>query len=154
MLPLMNSRLIFAGLIVALASCHSIDESETAPAGRDVLPRSEVKLALRSPDFVRHVRPILEAKCVACHTRAAQPGVMSLGSREEALKSGTLGRLIIPGSPETSPFFTRLDAAHAGLSAMPAVGERLSKNEVRILTQWVKTGAAWPAGAVGRLSQH
>lgn len=139
-------------LIISLTSCCTIDDSETSPIGRDVLSKAEVKAALESPDFVKHVKPILETKCVACHTREAQPGVMSLASREEALKSGTLGRLIIPGKPELSPFFTRLDTAHAGLSAMPAVGERLSKNEVAILTQWVKTGAAWPAGKEGRLA--
>jgi len=149
----MNLRLILLGLISGLFSCCTIDDSETSPSGRDVLPKAEVKTAIKAPDFVKHVKPILEAKCVACHTRAAQPGVMSLASREEAVKSGTLGRMIVPGSPELSPFFTRLDTAHAGLSAMPAVGERLSKNEVAILTQWVKGGATWPAGATGRLVQ-
>jgi len=149
----MNFRCVVPGLLLTLASCAALDESETSPAGRDVLAKEEIHAALKSPDFVKHVKPILEAKCVACHSRAAQPGVMSLASREEAVKSGTLGRLIIPGSPETSPFFTRLDSAHAGLSAMPAVGERLSKNEVAILTQWVRKGAHWPVGTTGRLAQ-
>lgn len=143
---------LYVLLLIGLASCTALDESETSPAGRDVLAKDKVQVALKSPNFVNHVKPILEAKCVACHTRAAQPGVMSLASRDEAIKSGTLGRLIIPGSPETSPFFTRLDSAHAGLSAMPAVGERLSNNEVAILTQWVKIGAVWPEGDAGKLA--
>ena len=34
---------------------------------------------------------------------------------------------------------------------MPAVGERLTKDEYAILNKWVKEGANWPAGAAGTL---
>lgn len=150
MLNFMNLRIASSLLLVGLASC-ALNESQTAPEGRDVLPRAEVKAAKKQPDFVKHVKPILEAKCVACHTRAAQPGGVSLVNRQQAVKTGMLGRVITPGRPELSPLFLRFDSAHAGLGTMPAVGERLSKNEIAILTQWVKDGAQWPSGVEGTL---
>lgn len=150
-LNLMNLRCAPLLVVLGLASC-ALDESQTAPEGRDVLPKAEVRVAKKSPDFTKHVKPILEAKCVACHTRAAQPGGVSLASREQAVKTGMLGRVIMPGRPELSPLFLRFDSAHAGLGTMPAVGERLSQNEIAILTQWVKLGANWPGGAAGTLT--
>ena len=120
--------------------------------GENVLSKKEIKAAKSGPvDFVAHVKPVLERKCVMCHNRKALPGHMSLENRAQAMRSGALGAYIVPGHPESSLLISNVHSAHQNVSVMPAVGERLTKDEDSILTKWVKEGANWPAGATGTL---
>jgi uncharacterized membrane protein len=142
-------RLAFALL---LASCTAPVDSETKPLGENVLTKEQIHAAKHGPvDFIAHVKPVLEAKCVMCHNRQALPGHMSLENRAEAMSSGALGTFIVPGSPENSLLISNVHSAHSKMSVMPAVGERLTDDEYAILTKWVKEGARWPAGASGTL---
>lgn len=142
-------RLAFALL---LASCAAPVDSETKPLGENVLTKEQIHAAKHAPvDFITHVKPVLEAKCVMCHNRKALPGHMSLENRAEAMRSGALGTFIVPGSPENSLLISNVHSAHEKMSVMPAVGERLTDDEYAILTKWVKEGARWPAGASGTL---
>ncbi len=147
------SRRAFTAVLVlaSLAACqHAPEESETRPAGVNVLSEKELAKALQGRvRFERHVKPVLEAKCLACHQVEAMPGRLSLESREAALRSGTLGVFIVPGRPESSRFLQNLTKAHA--VAMPPVGETLTREEEQLLTRWIAQGAEWPAGADGRL---
>ncbi len=147
------SRRVFTAVLVlaSLAACqHAPEESETRPAGVNVLSEKELARALSGRvRFERHVKPVLEAKCLACHQVEAMPGRLSLESREAALRSGTLGVFIVPGRPESSRFLQNLTKAHA--VAMPPVGETLTREEEQLLNRWIAQGAEWPAGADGRL---
>ena len=140
--------LLFASSI--LVGCASL-EPETSLPGQEVLCASEIRVARKAPDFEKHVRPILQTKCVSCHTYEAQPNKMSLADSTAAKRSGAIGAMIVPGKPELSPLLMRLDNRHQGVQAMPPVGERLTKNEVKILTRWVELGAPWPHGAAGKV---
>lgn len=132
--------------------CHVPEESETRPAGVNVLDRETLAEARRGRvDFSRHVKPLLEAKCVACHNQDALPGHMSLASREEALRTRALGGYIVPGQPDRSLLIANLQSVHAAVKVMPAVGETLTSEEVALLRRWIAQGAPWPDGAAGRL---
>ncbi|MFM7605538.1 MAG: c-type cytochrome domain-containing protein [Prosthecobacter sp.] len=142
-------RIAFALL---LNSCAAPLDSETKPLGENVLTRQQIQEAKHgSVDFISHVKPLLEAKCVMCHNCVALPGHMSLENRAEAMRSGALGTFIVPGSPENSLLISHTHSAHTKMSVMPVVGERLTEDEYEILTKWVKEGARWPAGDAGKL---
>ncbi len=149
----MNIRHLFCLLCALLiASCATPPDPETKPMGENVLSKEAIKTAKSGPvDFVAHVKPVLERKCVMCHNRKALPGHMSLENRTQAMRSGALGAYIVPGHPENSLLVANVHSAHQNVSVMPAVGERLTKDEYAILTKWVKEGANWPAGAAGTL---
>jgi len=136
-----------------LVSCQHADEgSETRPAGENVLDRAALREAKSGTvSFESHVKPVLEAKCVACHQREALPARLNLESRAAARRTGALGAFIVPGAPERSLFLTKLGEAHASVQAMPPVGETLTKDEVAILRRWIAQGADWPEGAAGML---
>lgn len=150
----MSTRRLSSLLCVALiASCSTPSDSETKPMGENVLSKEAIKAAKSGPvDFVAHVKPVLEAKCVMCHNHKALPGHMSLESRREALRTKTLGTYIVPGHPETSLLVANTASTHQNVSVMPAVGERLTKDEYAILNKWVKEGANWPSGSAGTLT--
>jgi len=150
--PAMNIRHLYSLLCVLLAACATPPDSETKPLGENVLSKEAIHAAKTAPvDFVTHVKPVLERKCVMCHNRKAQPGHMSLENRREAMRTGALGAYIVPGHPENSLLIANVHSAHQNVSVMPAVGERLTQDEYAILTKWVKEGANWPAGAAGTL---
>jgi uncharacterized membrane protein len=149
-----SCRFLLAALIVSgLVACRHVQEdSETRPLGVNVLPQEELRHALRGQvSFARHVKPVLEAKCLACHQNEAMPGRLSLESREAALRSGMLGIFILPGQPQHSRFLHNLAEAHAGVKSMPPVGETLTDEEETLLRRWIAQGAEWPAGMAGRL---
>ena len=143
----MRSFLLLAALVL-LGACRT-PESETSFAGQDVLDPAEIKAAKVNPDFEKHVRPIFQTKCVMCHSADVQPGRMSVASQKEAHQSGALGSMIVPGQPDKSALLMRLDQKHAGITAMPPVGERLTDNEKKILRRWIELGAPWPKGQSG-----
>ena len=137
-------RLIPLLLSVGCAAPHS-GESETLLTGRNVLGALEIRVALQETvDFSRHVKPILEAKCVACHDRESQPRGLHFNNHDSATKSGALGVFIVPGHPEHSPFLTTIKSAHTSIKSMPPVGERLTSEEVGIFKRWIQQGAPWP----------
>ena len=150
----MNTRRLSSLLcVLVLASCATPPDPETKPMGENVLSKEAIKAAKSGPvDFVTHVKPVLEAKCVMCHNHKALPGHMSLETRQEAMRSGALGAYIVPGHPEKSLLVANVHSAHQNVSVMPAVGERLTKDEYAILNKWVKEGASWPSGAAGTLT--
>lgn len=133
-----------------LSACHTpaAPHSETAPSDWNVLGEKALKCSHGKIDFVTHVKPVLEAKCVVCHNRQTLP-FFSLENRALAFASPPR---IVPGHPELSLLIINGTQNHA--KTMPPVGERLTLDEKRILTEWVRQGAHWPDGAAGTLKRQ
>lgn len=87
-----------------------------------------------------------------CHNRKTLPGRMSLENKKLAMQRGATGMPIWPGHPENSQIITKIKSAPAHMNAMPPVGERITKDEIAVLTKWIKDGAEWPGGRAGRLN--
>ncbi len=96
--------------------------------------------------FARVVRPLLVAKCFACHADNVALSGLRLDSRAGMLKGGQRGAAINPGHPETSLLLRAV--RHEGALKMPPEG-RLSAAEIAALTEWIRTGAAWDGAPVG-----
>ena len=97
------------------------------------------------PDFTRSVRPILAAKCYACHgpdAEARKAGVRldTVEGATSPLKSG--GVAIVPGKPSSSPLLARVVHSDPD-ERMPPKGEPLTSDEVRTLEQWIAAGAGY-----------
>ncbi|MEQ8788302.1 MAG: PSD1 and planctomycete cytochrome C domain-containing protein [Pirellulaceae bacterium] len=92
-------------------------------------------------DFVRDVRPLLSAKCFACHGPDAKEGGLRLDSREAALAEADSGdRAIVPGRPDQSRLLDRVTHDDADLR-MPQGKEPLSAEQVAALRNWIAAGA-------------
>ena len=101
--------------------------------------------AAQPVDFVREIRPILSAKCVACHGPEEQAGELRWDRRADALKGGASGPAIVPGHSGKS-LAIQLIASGDSDSAMPPEGERLAAAEVALFKTWIDQGAEWPEG--------
>jgi mono/diheme cytochrome c family protein len=91
--------------------------------------------------FESKIRPLLIARCHACHTDTASGG-LRLDSRAALLKGGKSGPAIIPGKPDESLLIQAVAHKHATLK-MPPAGQ-LDPQDVLNLATWVKDGAVWP----------
>jgi len=95
-------------------------------------------------DFFKDVQPILEAKCMECHQGQKAKGDLRLDHLADALKGGESdGPAVVPGKPEMSALISRIISDDEDM-VMPPKGKPLDKEEIRILTTWIKEGASWP----------
>ncbi|MES2595207.1 MAG: DUF1553 domain-containing protein [Verrucomicrobiota bacterium] len=97
-----------------------------------------------SVDYFKQIQPLLEAKCTECHRGTKAKGGLRLDSFADALKGGKSdGAAIDPGKPDHSALLARIMTDDED-SIMPPKGKPLTKDEISLLTTWIKEGANWP----------
>ncbi len=115
----------------------------TAPALADVLPPP----VGRTVDFDREVRPILAAKCHACHGAEKQKGDLRLDRKEAALRGGAEGAVIVPDHSAESTLVERVAGLDPDLIMPPAgKGEPLNAEQIGVIRAWIDQGAVWNGG--------
>ena len=93
--------------------------------------------------FEARIRPVLAAKCYACHTENKLGG-LRVDSRVALLAGGKSGAAIVPGRPEESLLVKAITHADSKLK-MPMAGAKLKDNEIADLKYWIQAMAAfWP----------
>ncbi len=94
-------------------------------------------------DFNTQVKPILNKKCIVCHGGVKREAEFSLLFRQEALAQAESGKtVIVPGDPDHSEFIQRIVSTDPEIR-MPYKKDPLTKDEIEILTRWIKEGALW-----------
>ena len=102
----------------------------------------------REQFFERRIRPLLLARCGACHDGEKAMSGLRLNSRSGLLQGGGRGPAIVPGRPDASLLIAVVRHAD-GVPKMPPTG-RLTNTEIGMLERWVEAGAFWPpAGPPG-----
>ena len=101
---------------------------------------------MAAPDkvsFNEHIRPILSAQCLKCHSGVKEAGKLNLQFREEALKAGSSGEpAIVPGDPSKSEFIARLITKDED-DRMPKDAPALPPEQIALIKQWIAEGAQW-----------
>ncbi len=92
--------------------------------------------------FTGVVLPVLKDKCGNCHNPTKRKGDLIVLTKEDLLKGGENGSVILPEKPEES---TLLKSIHLPLEAeehMPPKGKKqLTSTEKQLLDWWLKAGA-------------
>ena len=92
-------------------------------------------------EFNRHIRPLLAAKCYACHgpDEDKREAGLRLDIREEAVKEA-----IRPGKPEASEFWHRISTADPDdVMPPPSSPKPLTGAERALLRRWIAQGAEY-----------
>lgn len=97
-------------------------------------PSAKVKV-----DFKTHVQPILAAKCYSCHGSKQQQSGLRLDKRQNALRGGDYGPVILQGNSAGSKLIHRLAGGDGGMQ-MPPTGA-LENDEISLLRAWIDQGA-------------
>ena len=89
-------------------------------------------LTCGAADFTREVQPLLEEHCTACHGSVKQLGGVRLDA-PSGLQAATPDKVLASIDSGKMP---------------PPAGDSLTPAELATLRDWLKSGAAWPAGIV------
>ena len=101
--------------------------------------------------FYREVLPILDQNCFSCHQGGKAKGDLSLDSLAAMLKGGESdGPAVTPGHPDKSSLIARVTSDDEDF-IMPPKGDRLAKQQIDVLTRWIREGAHWPELDVDRI---
>lgn len=105
---------------------------------------AQLTLQEEAPLFDQVIVPVLEAKCTSCHNPSKLKGGLLLDSKEGILKGGETGSILTPGDIENSKFISHTLLPMEDKLHMPPRGKsQLTREEVRLLTWWVETGASF-----------
>src|SRR5205807_8514112 len=124
--------LVITGALCAAAASHAAAQTPTI-------------------NYERDVRPILSNRCFGCHGPAQQQSGLRLDLRQNALRGGDYGPVIVPGNSAESKLPLRLAGAEAGLQ-MPPTGA-LPPEELGIFRAWIDQGADMPGRANESMSE-
>ena len=91
--------------------------------------------------YADHVKPILDRHCVDCHEGWFPKGGLRLDSLEAIREGGRSGPAIVPGSPKKGWLLYSLRLEDGRRNKMPPGDTRLSDQEMRLITEWVRQGA-------------
>ena len=113
-----------------------------------IVPEATVEPFLPS-DFANRIRPLLETRCYSCHGPEVQDGGLRLDIRRRALAGGDSGLTIDPFECSSSELIARITSSDDA-KRMPLGGQKLTSEEVDLLTHWIDAGAIWPDELAGR----
>jgi hypothetical protein len=88
-------------------------------------------------DFDAKVAPILARRCLDCHSGSDPKGKLDLARKATALAGGDAGAAIVPGKPDESLLWERIDNDEMPpKSSLPAA-------EKTVIRDWIASGAPW-----------
>jgi uncharacterized membrane protein len=99
--------------------------------------------------FARHIFPVLDTKCVACHGTNKEQGGLRLDSYESLMAGGKDGIVIAPRNPDASLLLKKVTLPPSDPHFMPAEGRTpLTPDEIARIHAWVQAGASPDAARV------
>ena len=105
----------------------------------------------RKIDFVKEIQPILEFNCVGCHREGNEKkfsGDYRMDTKKHTFKGKREGKGVVPGDHEESTVWEFLTLPLDDDLVMPPkdTTQRLTKEEIELVAQWIDQGASWPDG--------
>lgn len=89
--------------------------------------------------FQNDVLPVLEQRCVVCHSGPNAQQGLQISSAAGLLRGGASGAAVVPGHPESSLLMAKISGEKP---LMPPIGERLPPEQIEVIRQWISQGAA------------
>jgi Protein of unknown function (DUF1553)/Protein of unknown function (DUF1549)/Planctomycete cytochrome C len=108
-----------------------------AMASALIVSIGSTSLADDAGTFDRSVAPILVRRCLDCHSGGDPKGKLDLSRRAQAIQGGKGGPAVVPGKPEESSLWERVESGEMPPKvALPA-------EEKRLIRDWIASGAGW-----------
>ena len=96
-------------------------------------------------DFAHQIVPLIRQHCGKCHLGDKLKGGLSFNTREDLLRGGENGKVVIPGDSAKSRFL-QLIVTKDEDDRMPPNGDPLSEKEVNLVKAWIEAGIPWEPG--------
>lgn len=135
-------------VLILLAAGMSVPAAAPLRAQNPVVAGPATGAAPPAIDYDRDVKPILKSKCFGCHgPKQAQSG-LRLDLRQNALRGGDYGVVIVPGRASDSELIHRLTGSSAGVTMPPDDEPPVDEQEIATLRAWIDQGAEMPGNAL------
>ncbi len=95
-------------------------------------------------DYAQDIKPLLKARCYACHGALKQEAGLRLDTAEFIRRGGDSGPALIPAQPHDSLLLQKITATDIAVR-MPPEGEPLTAAQIALLNHWISSGALAPA---------
>jgi mono/diheme cytochrome c family protein len=93
--------------------------------------------------YAKHIYPVFDANCVACHGEGKVKGHLRLDSYDRLMRGGEDGAVVIPGDPARSTLFKRITLPPDDKHFMPSEGKPpLKAEEIAWIKAWIAQGAS------------
>ncbi len=93
--------------------------------------------------YLKSVKPVLQARCFACHGTLKQESGLRVDTVAFMLAGGDNGPIITPGEATASALLRRV-TAHDESLRMPPEGEPLLRTQIEAISKWLMDGAMHP----------
>jgi hypothetical protein len=94
-------------------------------------------------DYSTQIKPVLRARCYACHGVLKQESRLRLDTAAAAITGGESGAAIVVGNAAASSLLKRVTATDES-ARMPPEGEPLTAAQIQLLKAWIAQGAKAP----------
>ena len=107
---------------------------------------SATVLPLRADDgdYSRDIKPLLKARCFACHGALKQEAGLRLDTGELIRKGSENGSVVDVENPKASELVMRISTDDDSIR-MPPIGHPLTDEEQQLFVSWITAGAHSPA---------
>lgn len=97
-------------------------------------------------DYLKEIKPVLAAKCYACHGALQQKNGLRVDTVQFMLEGGNKGPVVVPGQSQMSSILDHVTGANKARRMPPPMeGEPLAPGQVARLREWIDQGARGPA---------
>ncbi|WP_422927557.1 DUF1549 domain-containing protein [Singulisphaera sp. PoT] len=96
-------------------------------------------------DYTRQVKPILTARCLACHGALQQKGGLRVDTAASLREGGESGPSVVAARLDESELIARITAKGADRMPPTSDGEALKEAEVALISRWIEQGADAPS---------
>ena len=130
--------------VLLMGTCLVLTEVTATAA--DPANTKLVTAVSRSVDFEADVLPILNERCLDCHSQEDPEGGFRILSRSSLLRGGESGEPAIVPSRSAGSFLIKVVAGLDPHLKMPPDGPRLTDSQIAVLRGWIDQGLKMPAG--------
>jgi len=127
-LPWLTEMLTTEQIQQLVSHVHSL-----MPAREEATPSAPIR-------FSGQVLPILQEKCLACHSQSTHLGGWDASTYATLIASGDHAPVIVPGDPTNSLLAQKLLGTQKEGTVMPP-GGKLPDDLIQIILDWIKAGA-------------
>lgn len=89
--------------------------------------------------FTKHVKPILDARCLNCHKGDDPSGALDLSTKAGIKKGGKSGKLYVAKKGKQSLLVRSLRGE--GMQRMPKRATPLTETQIQLIQRWIDEGA-------------
>ena len=135
-------RFVFLTIVVALLIAIAVPAGQPPKKTPEPVGADHAEKMVKGLDvFKKHVKPIIESKCLRCHGGKKIESDFDLSDREGLLKGGQFGNAVVAGKSRESQLVKLIQ--HAKEPHMPDGDPKLPDAAIAKIIEWIDLGAPY-----------